>query len=165
MSRRLEAGEVTLRRVYEAAVRRVWEVPHTLAWHAPTVTARENRRRLAGFRGRHAGQRCFIIGNGPSLNRMDLVRLKEEFSFGLNRIYLLFERIPFVPTYFVCVNELVLDQFAGEMCGLRMPKFLNWNRRKHFDRRDETAAFVKLRLGFLDGFEGRRPGRFFQAGR
>ncbi len=164
MSGRLEAGEVTWRRVYEAAVRRVREVPHALAWHAPTGMTRENRRRLAEFRGRHAGQRCFIIGNGPSLNRMDLSRLKEEVSFGLNRVYLLFERIPFVPTYFVCVNELVLDQFAGEMRGLRIPKFLNWNRRKHFDRRDETAAFVKLRLGLSDGFEGEATRPLFSGG-
>ncbi len=33
---------------------------------------RPNRERLAAFRGRHEGERCFIIGNGPSLKNMDL---------------------------------------------------------------------------------------------
>ncbi len=36
----------------------------------------------------HHGQRCFIIGNGPSLQRTDLTKLKDEFTFGMNRIYL-----------------------------------------------------------------------------
>ena len=33
----------------------------------------------------HKGERCFIIGNGPSLRETELTKLKGEFTFGLNR--------------------------------------------------------------------------------
>ena len=46
--------------------------------------------RLAELKDKYQGQRAFIIGNGPSLKITDLSKLKEEFTFGLNRIYLMF---------------------------------------------------------------------------
>lgn len=33
-------------------------------------------------------QRCFVVGNGPSLNNLDLTLLKDEFVIGSNSIYL-----------------------------------------------------------------------------
>ena len=39
------------------------------------------------------GDRCVIIGNGPSLRSMDLSSLKDEVTFGMNRIYLLFDKM------------------------------------------------------------------------
>jgi hypothetical protein len=51
---------------------------------------RESIRRLAALKDVHKGRRAFIIGNGPSLRQTDLSKLKNEFTFGMNRIYLLF---------------------------------------------------------------------------
>ena len=36
------------------------------------------RPKLKDFRNIHAGERCFVIGNGPSLTRMDLSLLNGE---------------------------------------------------------------------------------------
>ena len=36
---------------------------------------RESRRRLAQLKDGHKGERCFIVGNGPSLKNTDLSRL------------------------------------------------------------------------------------------
>ena len=33
-------------------------------------------KRIRTYRGIHTNQRCFIIGNGPSLQKMDLSQLK-----------------------------------------------------------------------------------------
>ncbi len=77
----------------------------------------------------HAGQRCFIMGNGPSLRDMDLAPLAAEHTFGLNRIYLAFEHIGFRPTYYASVNRLVLEQCARDITGLCMPKFIAWRSR------------------------------------
>lgn len=80
--------------------------------------------RLAQFRNIHRGQRCFIIGNGPSLKKTDLSRLRHEFTFGLNRIYLLFAELGFSTSYFVSVNRLVMEQFADEIAAkVNVPKF------------------------------------------
>lgn len=40
----------------------------------------------AKFRDIHRGERCFIIGNGPSLLRQNLSLLREEYVFTCNRI-------------------------------------------------------------------------------
>ncbi len=68
---------------------------------------------LAQLKDIHAGKRAFIIGNGPSLKQTDLSRLRNEFTFGLNRIYLMFPELGFHTTYFVTVNDLVIEQCQG----------------------------------------------------
>ena len=57
---------------------------------------------------------------------MDLTPLRDETTFGLNRIYLLFPRIGFHTTYYVSVNRLVVEQCADEIQQLPMPKFISW---------------------------------------
>lgn len=49
---------------------------------------------LEKFKDCHAGEDCFIIGNGPSLNRTDLSRLDGHYVFGLNKIHLIFDKYP-----------------------------------------------------------------------
>jgi len=48
--------------------------------------------------------RCFIVANGPSLTPSDLDVLNEnnEFSFGMNRIFKMFERTKWTPFFYVC---------------------------------------------------------------
>lgn len=70
---------------------------------------------LSGFRNRHRGERCFIMGNGPSLNKMDLNLLAGETVFCCNSIFLLFDRIAWRPTYYTCVDSRVLPDRAGDI--------------------------------------------------
>ncbi len=56
------------------------------------------------FKNRYIGERCFIIGNGPSLNKTDLGKLKNEFTFGVNSIFLARDRMGFEPTFY-CVED------------------------------------------------------------
>jgi len=151
---RFKLEEITVGRVYDAAMRRAKEIPHLLTWNGNSVTIRKNRLCLERFKGIHAGKRCFIIGNGPSLGHMDLSPLENEFTIGMNRIYLLFEKMLFSPTYYVCINELVLEQFSTEIQSLDMPKFLNWNRRNYFRSEDENTMFLRVGMGLSDSFEG-----------
>lgn len=149
---RAVSTDLTVGRVYDAVERRLRDLPHLASWYSPNEETRRNHAKLERFRDLHRGQRCVIMGNGPSLARMDLSRLRGEVTFGLNRIYLLFDRLGFEPTYFACVNELVLEQFAQEIAALSMPKFLDWRGRGHFDGVDPTTVFVRTRLVFSDSF-------------
>ena len=99
----------------------------TAYWFSPTY--RESVRRLRMYKNKHVGERCFIIGNGPSLKKMDLSPLKHEYTFGLNRIYLLFDSIGFATTYFVSMTSYVIEQCAGDIIKLPCPKFINWDSR------------------------------------
>ncbi len=96
-------------------------------WLAPR--GRRSRRRLQAMRDRYRGQRCFILGNGPSISRMDLSLLADEITFTLNRGYLLFDLMGGPSTFHVAVNALVVEQWADELAALPNTKFLPWSRR------------------------------------
>ena len=70
---------------------------------------------LTEFRNRHRGQRCFVMGNGPSLNKMDLEKLAGEIVFACNAAFLLFERVSWRPTYYTCVDTRVIRDRAADI--------------------------------------------------
>lgn len=117
----------TVKNTYDA-IRRVPQLPaaYLHPWR------RESIRRLAALKDTHKGQRAFIIGNGPSLKQTDLTKLKDEFTFGMNRIYLLFPELGFTTSCLVSINDLVIEQCAAEMAALNLPKFLAWRSYRHF---------------------------------
>jgi hypothetical protein len=144
-------------------------------------TTREGRasaRRIAGLRDTYRGRRCFIIGNGPSLRQMDLSPLRDEITFGLNRIHLLFPELGFSTTFLVAINRLVLEQKIDEIVEAAPTVFVNWWSRKRvppgrqpillrvtslrprFSRRAErgvwgggTVTYVSMQLAYHMGFE------------
>ena len=72
----------------------------------------DSRKRLSKLRNIHAGKRCFIIGNGPSLRKEDLQKLYQrgEYTFACNSLINLFEELQFFPTYyFVQDNKVLLN--------------------------------------------------------
>jgi hypothetical protein len=92
----------------------------------------DSSHKLHQFENLHKGKRCFIFGNGPSLRQTNLSKLRNEVTFGLNRIYLLFPELGFTTTYLVSVNDLVLEQSILEMKSLDLPKFFTWRSRYWF---------------------------------
>ena len=103
---------------------------------------KNSNQRLLAFKDKHKGQRCVIIGNGPSLNQMDLSFLKNEICFGLNKIYLGFEKWRFIPTYYVAVNRLVIEQNAEDILKIPCPKFLS-NRGVPYLLPQDDIFFIK----------------------
>ena len=97
---------------------------------------------IESLRNTHVGERCFILGNGPSLVKLDLRRLRGERTFGLNRGYLLFDRIGFETTYHICINQLVASQFAPDLAALGSRKLFAWSTRRHFAGHADIA-FVR----------------------
>lgn len=68
------------------------------------------RKNLARFRDKHKGQRCFIVGNGPSLNKMDLELMNSDFSFAVNGIFYKTDECGYRPDYYVVEDRhVVLD--------------------------------------------------------
>ena len=80
--------------------------------------AAEHRPRLAALRDRHKGQRLFILGNGPSLGRVDLDSLAGEVTLGVNGLFLAFPKTRFRPTYYVVEDHLVAEDRATEINAL-----------------------------------------------
>lgn len=117
--------------LWQFARRSLHAAQHLALWPNATFHPwrQHSRRMLTAYADRHRGQRCFIIGNGPSLKSMDLSVLRDEFTFGMNRIYLLFPELGFTTTYFVSINSLVIEQCADDIRRLPIPKFLSWRSR------------------------------------
>jgi hypothetical protein len=86
------------------------------------------------------GHRAFIWGNGPSLGSMDLSPLRDEVTFGLNRVNLMFERLGYETTYIVSVNDLVIEQAGEEILAAGRPTFLSWHSRRFVPR--DRAIFM-----------------------
>lgn len=74
-------------------------------------------RKLAAMKDSHTGKRCFIIANGPSLRPedLDLLHERKEITFGMNRIYKLFDQTKWRPTYYVCEDELIAQSQQAEI--------------------------------------------------
>ena len=73
------------------------------------------------FKGIGRGQRCFILGNGPSLKRMDPIPLRREATFGVNAIYLARDWLGFLPTYHVTEDPLVIADRGREISEMTGP--------------------------------------------
>ncbi|MHB8066037.1 MAG: 6-hydroxymethylpterin diphosphokinase MptE-like protein, partial [Ruminiclostridium sp.] len=74
------------------------------------------------YKGIHEGQRCFIIGNGPSLKMTDLDILYEnkEICFGSNRIYLAFNETNWRPNYYLSQDYRIIEQSLEEILELEI---------------------------------------------
>ena len=102
--------------VVELARRFYWDVQPE-AWRS--------RARMKALRDIHAGEKAVILCNGPSLNCVDFEGLKAVYTFGLNKIDLLFSRGAFRPSCIVASNLLVLEQRAEFFDQTDLPLFLN----------------------------------------
>jgi hypothetical protein len=105
---------------------------------------RAARARIAALRDAHRGETCVILGNGPSLRGLDLAQLDGTPTFCLNRGYLLWQDCGREPSFFVAVNELVIDQFHREIAALSCSLFLPWIYRDRF-RGVPNAVFFEVR--------------------
>jgi tetratricopeptide (TPR) repeat protein len=93
---------------------------------------------ISDLKNRFVGKRCFIICNGPSLNKTDLTLLKNEYTIGLNRIYLNYDKMGFEPTFLCTVNPHVLRQFADDFSKLKSLKFFRAETRSKLSNHRNT---------------------------
>jgi hypothetical protein len=134
-------------------------IRHAAAWPLATFHPwrRSSIQRLSKLKDSHRGQRAFILGNGPSLARTDIQELRGEQTFGLNRVFLAFPNWGFSTSYFVCVNDLVIEQSVEEIAALTVPKFLSWRSRRFVDLDSHTIFLHSTyeRPAFANDVRGR----------
>jgi hypothetical protein len=90
----------------------------------------ESIKKLRQLKDTHKGERCFIIGNGPSLKNTDLQKLRNAFTIGMNRFYMAFSELGFSTSCLLTVNDLVIEQCAQDLRALSIPTFVSWRGRK-----------------------------------
>lgn len=103
LSRKLKTRVSSLKRNYEQALHQFREEQLPL-WNYRFSQSSATWRKL---KNRYAGQRCFIIGNGPSLKSQDLTLLKDEITFVTNWFVLHEDYEKINPTYHcICAHEV-----------------------------------------------------------
>lgn len=60
------------------------------------------------LKGKFKGERIFLIGNGPSINKTPLFLLKNEYTICFNRFNLMYERLNWIPNFY-----MVMDSHVG----------------------------------------------------
>ena len=66
-------------------------------------------KKLTYFRNKYSDRRCFIVGNGASLNKTPLDLLKDDVSFGMNMISMIFDRTIWRPDFMVVTTTALGD--------------------------------------------------------
>lgn len=94
-----------------------------------------------------ASGRCFVIGSGPSLRAEDLDMLVDEVTFASNRIYGIFGRTEWRPTYYASQDDGVLleicDALPGVSCEVGT-MILSGNVMRRYPRRLKKRKNVKF---------------------
>lgn len=91
----------------------------TIQWYIAEKKISSDKR-IQGLKDRFLGQRCFIIGTGPSLRIEDLELLKEhnEVTFASNRIFKMFDKTSWKPDLY-CVSDFkLLKHYFDVICDL-----------------------------------------------
>lgn len=70
---------------------------------------------LDGLRYRRKGDVLFVIGSGPSLKGVDLTQLSPYASIGMNAAYRYWDEINWYPTYYCCMDLVVLESHREEI--------------------------------------------------
>ena len=106
--------------------------------------------KLKAYENIHEGECCFIIGNGPSLNKMDLSVLRDVICIGLNKIHMHPDVGKFGINYHVAVNPLVIEQSFDDFKSLNCPSFLSY--RASLKQRIRRSPYNYIVTSGLHGF-------------
>ena len=81
---------------------------------------------------------------------MDLSLIKDCYTFGLNKIYLMYEKIDLQLNYLVSVNKFVIEQSVAKYNDFHCPIFLSYTACKGLDLTAENI--YRIHTGNLKGF-------------
>jgi hypothetical protein len=105
----------------------IYEHDFFSSWTFNNLLVRHCKRQMFHYAGKHQGERCFIIGNGPSLSTNDLDKLIFEKTFATNRIFRLFNETSFRPTYYVTEDYSMFSEIEPICEKVGETKFLAYN--------------------------------------
>lgn len=89
-----------------------------------SLIPKKNKRyenRLEEFKNSNKNKKCFIVGNGPSLQIEDLETMQRLHipNFGLNLIYKLYDNTKWRPTYYVITEYNIYRTYYDEIVNLQ----------------------------------------------
>lgn len=134
----------------ETKLKRLFEPPYQLAeelYREPFDQSAIRR-----FQNIHKDKRCFIIGNGPSLNKVDLSLLENEYTFAVNGIFYKTRETGFKPTYYVVEDshvmkdnlETIKDYFP------KAHRFFPLDYKHLLEHTTDRTSYFNMNVGFYE---------------
>lgn len=116
-----------------------------------------NSAKIKTLKDKYKGQRCFIIGNGPSLNKLDINLIKNEYTFGVNSIFYKYDDIGFKPYFYTVEDGEVMKENHERISNFKCNyNFFPSNYRKYFSKNDKDF-FFNLNRSFYE-----KKSKFFE---
>lgn len=110
-----------------------------------------DQKKIKTLKNKWHGETCVIIGNGPSLNKIDFNFLKDKYTFGVNGIFYKTDEInDFKPFFYVVEDTAVmkenLERINAYSCNY---KFFP-NIYKNLVQKNDNTLYFNLNRGFYD---------------
>ena len=117
----------------------------------------DSKNHLDHVKDKYLGKRCFIVGNGPSLNEMDLNLMKDDYVFVSNSFYLKFGELEFIPQFITLEDHLVAEDNQCEFLNLKgIDKYYPFDLRKILFK-DENSTYVNMHRATLHHSSSKFP--------
>lgn len=117
-------------------------------WQSKHFGLTKHGREISRYKNLHQGERCVVVGNGPSLSAKDLEILHNNhvITFGTNRIFHIFSETAWRPTYYMSEDMTILQNIQKEIPKIPsrarfIPINLKW---------DEGANVANVSYFYLD---------------
>lgn len=105
---------------------------------------RHHSSKLKKLKDIHKGQRCFIIGSGPSLNQTNLSLIKDEIIFGVNTLYTGLTKFGITCDYYAVSDGIMWRNHFKDILGVDAALFLGgWAGREYLE---DLGLFLKYKM-------------------
>jgi hypothetical protein len=86
-------------------------------WHhvQRPPTTKPTPERFATLRNTQRGRRCFIVGTAPSIDKLDLSLISDDYIFLVNKGYLLIPRFSKIPDAIAVADPLAFHEYGSEI--------------------------------------------------
>lgn len=113
-----------------------------------------DKKEIKNLHNKFKGSRCFILGNGPSLNKHDLSILNNEHTFAVNSIFYKTNEMGFRPFFYVVEDQHVIRDNKEQIRNYEPRKggikFLPSRFRPSFLNSKGSTYFLNMNRGFYD---------------
>ncbi len=130
-----------------ALLRRLWwRLRYYALTNGKPLTA--NDRRIRGYHDHYRGQTAVLMGNGPTLNKVDFDLIKNLPTFGVNAIYLKRDEMGFLPTHYLVEDVFVAEDRAEEIDALAGPTKWFGNYLRYTLKGDHDTLWMNVSVSY-----------------
>lgn len=102
-------------------------------------------RRLENFKNIHEGDRCFLVGTGPSLNNTNFSLIRGEIIFGVNTFYRGLSKFGVSCKYYGIADEIIFREHWKPIFDLNIPVFITSSASDFYKKEKARGKFEEYK--------------------